>query len=51
MKLLRDLEKQNDIKILMAVNYGSRCFGYASAESDWDVRFIYVHRPEWYFKM
>lgn len=51
MKLLRDLEKQNDIKILMAVNYGSRCFGYASAESDWDVRFIYVHRPEWYFSI
>lgn len=35
----------------MAVNYGSRCFGYASAESDWDVRFIYVHRPEWYFSI
>ena len=51
MKLLRDLEKQNDIKILMAVNYGSRCFGYAPAESDWDVRFIYVHRPEWYFSI
>lgn len=51
MKLLRDLEKQNDIKILMAVNYGSRCFGYASAESDWDVRFIYVHRSEWYFSI
>lgn len=51
MTLLRDLEKQHDIKILMAVNYGSRCFGYASAESDWDVRFIYVHRPEWYFSI
>lgn len=51
MTLLRDLEEKNDIKILMAVNYGSRCFGYASDESDWDVRFIYVHRPEWYFSI
>ena len=51
MTLLRDLENQNDIKILMAVNYGSHSFGYASAESDWDVRFIYVHRPEWYFSI
>lgn len=51
MTLLRDLEKQHDIKILMAVNYGSRCFGYASEGSDWDVRFIYVHRPEWYFSI
>ena len=51
MTYLRNLEKQNNIKILMAVNYGSRCFGYSSAESDWDVRFIYVHRPEWYFSI
>lgn len=28
--LLRNLEKQYEIKILMAVNYGSRCFGYSS---------------------
>ena len=51
MTLLRELEIKNNIKILMAVNYGSRCFGYSSAESDWDVRFIYVHRPEWYFSI
>ena len=51
MKLLRELEIKNNIKILMAVNYGSRCFGYSSDESDWDVRFIYVHRPEWYFSI
>lgn len=51
MTLLRNLEQQNNIKILMAVNYGSRCFGYSSAESDWDVRFIYVHHPEWYFSI
>lgn len=49
--LLHDLEKKHNIRILMAVSYGSRSFGYASAESDWDVRFIYVHRPEWYFSI
>ncbi|MBQ7689720.1 MAG: nucleotidyltransferase domain-containing protein [Muribaculaceae bacterium] len=49
--LLHDLEQKHDIIILLAVNYGSRCFGYASAESDWDVRFIYVHRPQWYFSI
>mgnify|MGYP002868608565 FL=1 len=51
MSFLRELEIRNNIKILMAVNYGSRCFGYSSDESDWDVRFIYVHRPEWYFSI
>ena len=51
MTLLHELEIKNNIKILMAVNYDSRCFGYSSDESDWDVRFIYVHRPEWYFSI
>lgn len=51
MTLLHELEAKNNIKILMAVNYGSRCFGYSSDQSDWDVRFIYVHRPEWYFSI
>lgn len=51
MKLFRELEEKHNIKILMAVNYGSRSFGYASSESDWDVRFIYVHCPEWYFSI
>ncbi|MGM9804370.1 MAG: DNA polymerase beta superfamily protein [Muribaculaceae bacterium] len=51
MKLLHKLEEQYKIKILMAVNSGSRSFGYSSAESDWDVRLIYVHRPEWYFSI
>ena len=49
--LLHDLEKKHDIRILLAVSYGSRSFGYASAESDWDVRFIYIHQPEWYFSV
>lgn len=51
MSLLHELEEKHDIKIMMAVNYGSRSFGYSSPESDWDVRFIYVHRPEWYFSI
>ena len=49
--LLHDLERKHGIRNLLAVSYGSRSFGYASAESDWDVRFIYVHRPEWYFSI
>lgn len=49
--ILHNLEKQYDIKILLAVNQGSRCFGYASQQSDWDIRFIYIHRPQWYFSI
>ena len=46
-ELLR-LEQQHDIKILYAVESGSRAWGFASTDSDWDVRYIYVHRPDWY---
>lgn len=46
---LRKIEEENDVRILLAVESGSRAWGFASKDSDWDVRYIYVHRPEWYF--
>jgi len=44
-ELLR-LEQQHDIKILYAVESGSRAWGFASTDSDWDVR--YIHNLDWY---
>ena len=41
----------NDVKVLLAVESGSRAWGFESRNSDWDVRFIYVHKPEWYFSV
>ena len=46
---LRQIENDNDVRILLAVESGSRAWGFASKDSDWDVRYVYVHRPEWYF--
>ncbi|PZR03270.1 MAG: hypothetical protein DI539_26450 [Flavobacterium psychrophilum] len=48
---LLKLELQHDIKILYAVESGSRAWGFASTDSDWDVRYIYIHRLEWYLKI
>jgi len=48
---LKRLEKEKEIKILYAVESGSRAWGFASTDSDWDVRFIYIHRPEWYLSI
>lgn len=48
---LREVEQQYHVKVLLAVESGSRAWGFESQNSDWDVRFIYVHRPEWYFRI
>ena len=42
---LHEIEKENNVKILLAVESGSRAWGFASPDSDYDVRFIYV-RPK-----
>lgn len=48
---LTDLARAHDIKILYAVESGSRAWGFASANSDWDVRFIYIHREDCYLSI
>lgn len=50
-KELSALETSLDIKILYAVESGSRAWGFASTNSDWDVRFIYIHKLEWYLRI
>lgn len=48
---LRIIEKENNINILYAVESGSRGWGFASKDSDYDVRFIYIHPAEWYLSI
>jgi uncharacterized protein len=42
------LERQQHVKVLFACESGSRGWGFASPDSDYDVRFIYVNRHSWY---
>lgn len=48
---LRLLEEEKDIKIMLAVESGSRAWGFSSPDSDYDVRFVYVHKPDWYLSV
>ena len=47
-KRLRGVEAEHQVKILIAIESGSRAWGFASPNSDYDVRFIYMREPEWY---
>lgn len=40
-----------NVKILQACESGSRAWGFASPDSDFDVRFIYKNKPEWYLNL
>jgi len=45
------LEQNHNIKILYAVESGSRAWGFASSNNDCDVRFIYVYDYDWYLSI
>jgi uncharacterized protein len=45
------IEKRHDVRVLFACESGSRGWGFASPDSDYDVRFLYVHKLDWYLRV
>ena len=48
LRRLKATEKEHNVRILLAVESGSRAWGFESPNSDYDVRFIYAHPKDWY---
>ncbi len=48
---LDEIEKKENVRILHAVESGSRSWGFASPDSDYDVRFVYVRPREEYLSI
>jgi hypothetical protein len=48
---LTRIEAEHGVRILYACESGSRGWGFDSADSDWDVRFIYCHPRDWYLSI
>jgi uncharacterized protein len=48
---LAAIERDHDVRILFAVESGSRAWGFPSPDSDYDVRFVYIQRQDWYLSL
>lgn len=44
-------EKEHGVRVLLAVESGSRAWGFESPDSDYDARFIYVREDGWYLSL
>ena len=49
--ILTEIEKKKNIKILYACETGSRAWGFPSPDSDFDIRFVYMHERDWYLSL
>jgi predicted nucleotidyltransferase len=49
--LLRDVVRQENVTLLLAIESGSRAWGFPSPDSDYDCRFIYARRPDDYLSL
>ena len=51
LRRIKNAEIEHNVKVLYAVESGSRAWGFESPNSDYDVRFIYAHPKDWYFSI
>ena len=48
---LREIEQTEGVRVLYAAESGSRAWDFASPDSDFDVRFLYVRPREYYLRL
>jgi uncharacterized protein len=48
---LQKIEQEEQVCIFYACESGSRAWGFPSADSDYDVRFLYLHPQDWYLSI
>jgi hypothetical protein len=51
LRRLHGAEAEHGVRVLLAVESGSRAWGFESSNSDFDARFIYVHPRDWYLSI
>lgn len=51
LRRIASAEKEHSVRVIYAVESGSRAWGFESPNSDFDVRFIYVRSSDWYLSV
>jgi len=51
LRRIRRAEEEHNVRVLLAVESGSRAWGFESPNSDFDARFIYVNTKDWYLSV
>src|SRR5688572_25164319 len=48
---LDEIEQEHRVQVIFCCESGSRAWGFASTDSDYDVRFIYLQHLDWYMSI
>ena len=48
---IKELEQKENVRVIHAIESGSRAWGFASPDSDYDIRFIYVRPKDFYLRL
>jgi len=51
LRRIKAAEEEHQVRVLYAIESGSRAWGFASPNSDFDVRFVYARPKEWYLSV
>ena len=51
LKIIKEIEKEKNVKVILVADTGSRSLGYSTSSSDYDIRFVYVQKPEKYLEL
>lgn len=41
LKIIKEIEKEKNVKVILVADTGSRSLGYSTFSSDYDIRFVF----------
>lgn len=51
LEIIKEIEKEKNVKVILVADTGSRSLGYSTSSSDYDIRFIYIQKPKRYLRL